>query len=63
MVMGIVAYFVVVIMVIWALDFNCKSFQELPNMIVVKDGVFGEEMEVSLLNHGPFTIIITTEDL
>ena len=31
--------------------------------IVVKDGVFGEEMEVSLLNHGPFTIIITTEDL
>ena len=39
MVMGIVAYFVVVIMVIWALDFNCKSFQELPTMIVVKDGV------------------------
>lgn len=31
--------------------------------ITVKDGVFGEEMEVSLLNHGPFTIIITNNDL
>lgn len=35
-----------------------KSFE-----ITVKDGVFGEEMEVSLLNHGPFTIIITNNDL
>ena len=35
-----------------------KSFE-----ITVKDGVFGEEMEVSLLNHGPFTIIITNDDL
>ena len=35
-----------------------KSFE-----ISVKDGVFREEMEVSLLNHGPFTIIITNDDL
>ena len=35
-----------------------KSFE-----ITVKDGVCGEEMEVSLLNHGPFTIIITNNDL
>lgn len=31
--------------------------------ILVKDGVFGEEMEVSLINHGPFTIILTNENL
>ena len=41
------------------------KFNELLKLhnINVKDGVFGAEMEVSLLNHGPFTIIITTEDL
>ena len=33
------------------------------NNIVVKEGVFGEEMEVSLLNHGPFTIVLTHRDL
>ena len=33
------------------------------NNIVVKEGVFGEEMEVSLLNHGPFTIVLTQENL
>ena len=33
------------------------------NNIVVKEGVFGEEMEVSLLNHGPFTIVLTHHDL
>lgn len=33
------------------------------NNIVVKEGVFGEEMEVSLLNHGPFTIVLTHQDL
>ena len=31
--------------------------------IVVKEGVFGEEMEVSLLNHGPFTIFLTNENV
>jgi D-tyrosyl-tRNA(Tyr) deacylase len=33
------------------------------NNVVVKEGVFGEEMEVSLLNHGPFTIVLTHHDL
>lgn len=33
------------------------------NNVVVKEGVFGEEMEVSLLNHGPFTIVLTHQDL
>ena len=31
--------------------------------IVVKEGIFGEEMEVSLLNHGPFTIVLTNENV
>lgn len=31
--------------------------------LVVKEGVFGKEMEVSLLNHGPFTIILTEDNL
>ena len=31
--------------------------------VIVKEGVFGEEMEVSLLNHGPFTIVLTQENL
>ena len=31
--------------------------------VVVKEGVFGEEMEVSLLNHGPFTIVLTQDNL
>ena len=31
--------------------------------ILVKDGVFGEEMEVSLINHGPFTIVLGSENL
>lgn len=33
------------------------------NNVIVKEGVFGEEMEVCLLNHGPFTIVLTEEDL
>ena len=33
------------------------------NNIVVKEGVFGEEMEVSLLYHGPFTFVLTHQDL
>ena len=31
--------------------------------IVVKNGVFGAHMEVSLLNNGPVTILLDTEDL
>ena len=31
--------------------------------IVVKEGIFGEEMIVSLTNHGPFTIVYTEKDL
>lgn len=31
--------------------------------IIVKEGVFGEEMEVSLLNHGPFTIVLTEKNV
>ena len=33
------------------------------NQVNVKEGVFGAEMEVSLLNHGPFTIVLTEKDL
>lgn len=31
--------------------------------IIVKDGIFGAEMEVSLINHGPFTIILDNETM
>ena len=31
--------------------------------IIVKEGVFGEEMDVRLLNKGPFTIVVTENDL
>ncbi len=38
--------------------------QELRNNgIIVKEGIFGEEMIVSLVNHGPFTIVYTEKDL
>ena len=42
-----------------------ELFNELlrNNNIVVKEGIFGEEMEVSLINHGPFTIVLTQENL
>ena len=30
---------------------------------VVKTGVFGAEMEVALINDGPFTIILDSKDL
>ena len=30
--------------------------------LVVKDGVFGADMEVSLVNDGPFTIVVTEKD-
>ena len=36
----------------------CKK--EVP---VVKTGVFGAEMEVALINDGPFTIILDSKDL
>ena len=31
--------------------------------IIVKEGIFGEEMDVELLNKGPFTIVVTEKDL
>ena len=31
--------------------------------IIVKEGVFGEEMDIRLLNKGPFTIVVTENDL
>ena len=31
--------------------------------LIVKDGVFGADMEVSLINDGPFTIVVTEKDL
>ena len=31
--------------------------------IIVKEGKFGEEMDVELLNKGPFTIVVTEKDL
>ena len=33
------------------------------NGIEVKEGIFGEEMIVSLTNHGPFTIVLTENDI
>ena len=33
------------------------------NIITVKEGIFGEEMIVSLINHGPFTIVLTEKDI
>ena len=33
------------------------------NNITVKEGIFGEEMIVSLTNHGPFTIVLTEKDI
>ena len=33
------------------------------NNITVKEGIFGEEMIVSLINHGPFTIVLTEKDI
>ncbi len=46
-----------------------KEYYELFNNelrkyeIIVKEGIFGEEMEVSLINHGPFTIVLTEKNL
>ena len=31
--------------------------------LIVKDGVFGADMEVSLVNDGPFTIVVTEKEL
>lgn len=44
-------------------DMALKLYNEFNNElrkygIVVKDGAFGEEMIVSLVNHGPFTIVL-----
>ena len=33
------------------------------NNIEVKEGIFGEEMIISLTNHGPFTIVLTEKDI
>jgi D-tyrosyl-tRNA(Tyr) deacylase len=37
---------------------SCKK--EVP---VVQTGIFGAEMKISLLNDGPFTIILDSNDL
>ena len=33
------------------------------NDIIVKEGIFGEDMIVSIENHGPFTIVLTENDI
>lgn len=37
---------------------HAKEYSE-----TVQSGVFGEHMEVSLINHGPFTIVLDSEQL
>ena len=37
--------------------------QKLSNFLPVETGVFGEEMEVSLINDGPITIILEKENI
>ena len=39
MIFGIIAYFIVVFIVIYVLDFKSESFNQLPTMIVIKNGV------------------------
>ena len=47
-----------------AKDLYHKFNKQLENYgIIVKEGVFGAEMDVELLNKGPFTIVITEKDL
>lgn len=48
---------------------TAKNLYELFNKelksygIIVKEGVFGAEMEICLTNHGPFTIVLTEKDI
>ena len=48
---------------------ECKKFVALANAnnleknMKVETGEFGAEMEVSLINHGPFTIVLDSDEL
>ena len=52
----------------WIADMDFKTAQPIidackKEVPVVKTGVFGAEMEVALINDGPFTIILDSKDL
>ena len=52
----------------WVADMDFKTAQPIidackKEVPVVKTGVFGAEMEVALINDGPFTIILDSKDL
>ena len=53
---------------LWIADMDFKTAQPIidackKEVPVVKTGVFGAEMEVALINDGPFTIILDSKDL
>ena len=53
---------------LWVADMDFKTAQPIidackKEVPVVKTGVFGAEMEVALINDGPFTIILDSKDL
>ncbi len=46
-----------------ALDYYLRLFDDLSKTVpIVKKGLFGEDMKVSLTNQGPVTIIIDTKE-
>mgnify|MGYP000415070090 FL=1 len=53
---------------LWIADMDFKTAQPIidackKEVPVVKTGVFGAEMEVALINDGPFTIVLDSETL
>ena len=53
---------------LWIADMDFKTAQPIidackKEVPVVKTGVFGADMEVALINDGPFTIILDSKDL
>ena len=46
-----------------ASDYYLKFVEELRKEIKVECGIFGADMKISLLNDGPVTILIDSEDL
>lgn len=48
-------------------EYSLPLYQEtihyLSSLVSTKQGVFGEDMEITLINHGPFTLMIDSEDL
>ena len=42
---------------------NVRGYVYEPNVPVVEKGIFGAHMHVSLINDGPFTIVLDSRDL